>query len=533
MTYDREEWRRPWPAPVRPGSGPTVVPPSEPSAPLGSGSTATSLAEPAPAAPEPADAGPEPADAEPADAGPEPTDRGAADRTEPDRTEPDRTGPDRTEELGASAVAVPIERHPQPPPESWDEASAGPGSPAGSVRPPDTTGTVDAPERPRRGRGLLAVALAALLGAVLGTVLTLTYLELRADREVDEGIAPPTEEARDDPVEDGPASVPVTVEATSVVPAVAEAVTPSVVVVDIPVDDEDAVLGRRASLGSGVIYRSDGYILTNEHVVRGSDQVRVRLADGELLDAEVVGRDDLNDLAVVRVEASGLPAITFRDTETEPIVVGETVIAIGSPFGLDASVTTGIVSALNREIDLPEDPEAGGRLVIPSLIQTDAAINPGNSGGALVDTEGRLIGINTAILSATGANQGVGFAVNVRQALVSADQLIEQGFVRHPLLGVGGNDVSPQVAERLGLDSARGAVIENVQEETGAADADLRPGDVIVGVDGAPIATMSQLVAEVRGRQPGDEVELAIIRDGDELSVTVVLSERPRSDADG
>jgi S1-C subfamily serine protease len=507
VTYDREEWRRPWPAPVRPDSGPTVVPPSEPSATLGTGSTASSLAEPAPAGPEPA-----------ADGGPEPNDPGAA---------------DRTEEVEASAVAVPIERHPQPPPESWDEASAGPGSPAGSVRPPDTTGTVDAPQRPRRDRGLLAVALAALLGAVLGTVLTLAYLELRGDRELDEGIAPPTEEARDTPVEDGPASVPVTVEATSVVPAVAEAVTPSVVVVDIPVDEEEVALGRRASLGSGVIYRSDGYILTNEHVVRGSDQVRVRLADGELLDAEVIGRDELNDLAVVRVEASGLPAITFRDTEAEPIVVGETVIAIGSPFGLDASVTSGIVSALNREIDLPEDPEAGGRLVIPSLIQTDAAINPGNSGGALVDTEGRLIGINTAILSATGANQGVGFAVNVRQALVSADQLIEQGFVRHPLLGVGGVDVSPEVAERLGLDSARGAVIENVQEETGAADADLRPGDVIVGVDGTPIATMSQLVAEVRGRQPGDEVELAILRDGDELSVTVVLSERPRSDADG
>jgi serine protease Do len=187
--------------------------------------------------------------------------------------------------------------------------------------------------------------------------------------------------------------------------------------------------------------------------------VQVRLADGEVLDAEVVGRDELNDLAVLRVEATGLPAIAFRDPDQEPLVVGETVVAIGSPFGLDASVTTGIISALNREIDLPEEADAGGRLVIPSLIQTDAAINPGNSGGALVDTQGRLIGINTAILSASGANQGVGFAVNVRQALVSADQLIELGFVRHPLLGVGGDDISPEMAEQLGLDSARGAVI--------------------------------------------------------------------------
>jgi S1-C subfamily serine protease len=477
VTYDREEWRRPWPAPARP----TSAPPLEPAVAPSTGSTAAPLA-----ADEPSQRLPEP------------------------------------------ATPAAIERHPQPPPESWDERSAGPGSPAGSVRPPDTTGTVDAPQRPRRGRGLLAVALAALFGAVLGTVLTLAFLELRADDATDEGTPLTTEEPRDEPAEDEPASLPVTAGAASVVPAVAEAITPSVVRVDVPIDATDGALGVRASLGSGVIYRSDGYILTNDHVVRDSDQVQVRLADGEVLDAEVVGRDELNDLAVLRVEATGLPAIAFRDPDQEPLVVGETVVAIGSPFGLDASVTTGIISALNREIDLPEEADAGGRLVIPSLIQTDAAINPGNSGGALVDTQGRLIGINTAILSASGANQGVGFAVNVRQALVSADQLIELGFVRHPLLGVGGDDISPEMAEQLGLDSARGAVIRNVQDQTGAADADLRPGDVIVGLDGEPIATMSQLVAEVRGRQPGDEVELAIIRGGDELTVTVVLSERPR-----
>jgi S1-C subfamily serine protease len=476
VTYDRDEWRRPWPAPVLPVGASSVA------------GTATVQTDAAPTPSEPAEA---------------PT------------------------EEPAEAAAPSIERHPQPPPESWDERSAGPGSPAGSVRPPDTTGTVDAPERSRRGRGLLAVTLAALLGAIVGTVLTLAYLELRDGDDSQDGASLGIGEATDAPG-DEPASVPVTAGATSVVPAVAEAVTPSVVRVDIPLDAVQGVTGARPSLGSGVIYRSDGYILTNEHVVRGSDQVRVRLANGDVLNAEVVGRDELNDLAVIRVEATGLPAITFRDPDRDPLVVGETVVAIGSPFGLDATVTTGIISALDREIDLPEDPEAGGRLVIPSLVQTDAAINPGNSGGALVDTEGRLIGINTAILSASGANQGVGFAVSVRQALVSADQLIEQGFVRHPLLGVAGQDVSPEIADEFGLDSARGAVVESVQDGTGAADADLRVGDVIVGVDGDPIATMSQLVAEVRGRQPGDEVELAIVRDGEELTVTVELSERPR-----
>jgi S1-C subfamily serine protease len=474
VSYDREEWRRPWPTPAGPSpasnasAAPTAAPPSEPAAPT----------EPPPGAVDPA----------------------------------------------------PIERHPQPPPASWDEASAGPGSPAGSVRPPDTTGTVDAPARPRRARGVLAVALAALLGAVLGTVLTLAFLELRGGTGLGDGTSLSTEEARDDPESDEPSSVPVVSEPTNVVPAVAEAVTPSVVRVDIPVES-DGLLQGRASLGSGVIYRSDGYILTNEHVVRGSDEVRVRLANGDVLSAEVIGRDELNDLAVVRVEATGLPAITFRDPD-EPLVVGETVVAIGSPFGLDASVTTGIISALNRQIDLPEEADGAGRLVIPSVIQTDAAINPGNSGGALVDAQGRLIGINTAIFSASGANQGVGFAVPASQALVSADQLIELGYVRHPLLGVAGNDVTPELAETFGLDTARGAVVDSVQDDTGAADADLRPGDVIIGVDGEPIATMAQLVAAVRGRQPGDEVELTIIRGGDEVTVSVVLSERPR-DGDG
>jgi S1-C subfamily serine protease len=165
---------------------------------------------------------------------------------------------------------------------------------------------------------------------------------------------------------------------------------------------------------------------------------------------------------------------------------------------------------------------------IPAVIQTDAAINPGNSGGALVDAQGRLIGINTAILSRTGGNQGVGFAVPGEQAVVSADQIIEQGFVRHPLLGISGIDVSPEVAEQFGLEASRGAVVEGVQEGTGAADSGIRSGDIITEVDGEPLATMAQLVAEVRSRAPGDVVELTIVRDGDELELSVTLSERPR-----
>jgi S1-C subfamily serine protease len=283
--------------------------------------------------------------------------------------------------------------------------------------------------------------------------------------------------------------------------------------------------GQQGGMGSGVIYRSDGYILTNNHVVGDASEVVVRLASGDVFEGEVVGTDPLNDLAVVHIETDGLPAINLRGDD-ESLRIGETVVAIGSPFGLDGTVTTGIVSGLNR--DLPAGEEDGAGLVIPSVIQTDAAINPGNSGGALVDGVGRLIGINTAIFTRTGSSSGVGFAVPVGQAVSSADQIIAQGFVRHSLLGVSGLDVTPEIADEFGLDAPRGAIVEAVQDGTGAADAGMQSGDIIIAVDGEPLTTMSQLVAEVRSRAPGDEVALTVVRDGDELELEVVLSERPR-----
>jgi S1-C subfamily serine protease len=483
VTYDRDEWRRPWrpeEGPGRPGvaAGPTVADGGEPDTESRHAVDAGHGAE-----------GAHGADTGPGEVGASPTG-------------------------GVDTDTTPITRFPQPPPESWDVTSAGPGSPAGSVRPPDTTGTVDAPvKRERRGRGFLLPLLAALLGAAIGTGITLAVL--LPDEQGTGTVTAPAIEVNGD--------------AGSVVPAVAQAVTPSVVRIDVVGGAAANPLGGPGvtpALGSGVIYRSDGYILTNHHVVDGAEEVRVRLSSGDILDAEVVGSDQLNDLAVLRVERTGLPAINVR-SEDEPLVVGETVIAIGSPFGLDASVTTGIISALNREIAVDEA-EEGGRLVIPSVIQTDAAINPGNSGGALVDARGQLVGINTAILTRSGASQGVGFAVSAEQAIASAVQLIEEGFVRHPLLGIAGIDVTPEVAEEFGLEASRGAVVDSVQEGTGADEAGMRSGDIIVGIDGEPLATMSELVAEVRRRAPGDVLTLTIIRDGEELDVEVTLGERPR-----
>jgi S1-C subfamily serine protease len=423
-----------------------------------------------------------------------------------------------TDEPARSTIA----RFPQPPPTGWGEATAGPGSPAGSVRPPDTVGTVDAPATRRRRP--LGVLLGALIGAVLGTLGTLAVTgtlpgltELTAEA--------PTEAPSPDRVA-APTIEPLS--EASIVPAVAEAVTPSVVRIDVRSGDNGVGPAGRAGLGSGVIYRSDGYIITNHHVIEGATSVEVRLANGDVLEAEIIGSDELNDIAVVKVDAEGLPAINLRPVEEEPLLVGETVIAIGSPFGLDASVTAGVLSALNREIRLDEQNPGEGVQTIPSILQTDAAINPGNSGGALVDAQGRLVGINTAILTRSGASQGVGFAVGVEQAMSSASQLIEQGFVRHPLLGIAGTDVSAEVAEELGLPAPRGAIIESVQPDTGASNVDLRPGDVIVSVDGERLATMSELVAEVRRRAPGDEVLLEIFRDGETFEVAVELGERPR-----
>ncbi len=468
MAYDRDEWRTPWRVAETPAD-PARVPPT------------------------------------------------GADPTGVDPTGADPIGAGETP---ASATA-PITRFPQPPPAGWDPTTGGPGSPPGSVRPPDTTGTHDAPAVPRRGRLVLLATVCSLVGALIGGGLVVATtsagsgVPLVGDSGAS-GDSAPTIEI------DGES-------AAGVVPGVAEAVLPSVVSIDVPGIGGGPLGGGggQGALGSGVVYRSEGFILTNAHVVGDAEDVNVRLASGDILAAEVVGTDVLNDLAVLEVELDegvSLPAINLRSEDD--LVVGESVIAIGSPFGLDGSVTTGIVSGLNRDLTVGEEDGAG--LTIPAVIQTDAAINPGNSGGALVDISGRLIGINTAILTRSGGNQGVGFAVPVGQAIASADQIIEQGFVRHPLLGISGLDVSPEIAEEFGLDAPRGAVVDSVQPDTGAEEAGVEPGDIIVQVDGEPLATMSQLVGEVRSRAPGDVIELTIIRDDSEVEVEVELSERPR-----
>ncbi|MBA3373743.1 MAG: trypsin-like peptidase domain-containing protein [Euzebyaceae bacterium] len=298
------------------------------------------------------------------------------------------------------------------------------------------------------------------------------------------------------------------------VEAVAEAVLPAVVQIELR--RGDAQEAQASGNGSGVIYRSDGHILTNNHVVAQADGLRVKFADGEMARARVVGTDPLTDLAVVKVDSRGLPAIRIGDNDS--LRVGALAVAIGSPFGLEGSVTAGVVSALNRPISV------GDGIRLPDVIQTDAPINPGNSGGALVDADGRLIGINSAILTAgSPANAGVGFAIPANIVVDVADELIENGEVVYPLLGVTQTEEAASGQEAPG----DGAVVGGVEAGGPADEGGLEAGDVITRLDDTPITSFDDLILAIRQRDVGDTVRVTYRRGGDEQTAEVTLVERP------
>ena len=268
------------------------------------------------------------------------------------------------------------------------------------------------------------------------------------------------------------------------------------------------------SLGSGVIVDADkGLILTNHHVVAQADEITVLLEDGRQFSAELVGSDEDSDIAVLKIEVEGLSEIDFGDSEI--LEVGDYVLAVGNPFGLGHTVTSGIVSAKGRSglgIENYED-----------FIQTDAAINRGNSGGALVNLQGELIGINTAILGPGGGNAGIGFAIPSRIVRGVMSQILEFGEVARGLLGIQGQAVDADIAESFGLKEVRGAIITLVQEDSSARKAGLKEDDVIVAVDGRGVDDFQDLRNTVGLRRPGDTVELTIIRDGRTQKLSATL----------
>jgi serine protease Do len=280
-------------------------------------------------------------------------------------------------------------------------------------------------------------------------------------------------------------------------------------------------------IGSGVIYRDDGYIVTNNHVVEGATDLSVAFADGTTEPAEVVGRDPRTEMGVIRVDRNDLPAAKFN--EDEDLVVGQLAVAIGSPSGFESTVTSGVISGIGREFPAEftgGDPAATSALT--DLIQTDAAISPGNSGGALADRDGEIIGINVAYLppSETGA-VNIGFAIPSDTVISVADQLIETGEVSSAYLGVGTTDLSPEDAERFGLPVESGAIVEQVEPGSGADAAGVRSGDIIVQLGDDPIENTGDLFGALRDYQPGDTVELTVVRDGEEQTLDVTLGERP------
>jgi serine protease Do len=272
-------------------------------------------------------------------------------------------------------------------------------------------------------------------------------------------------------------------------------------------------------IGSGVIIRKEGYIVTNEHVIKESDVIKVHLNDKRILEAELVGSDPLTDIALIKIDADNLPVLKLGNSDDA--LVGEWVLAVGSPLSLNSTVTAGIVSAKGRQIGIIDD--AYG---VENFIQTDAVINPGNSGGALVNIKGELIGINTAIATKTGLYQGYGFAVPVNIARSVSESLIEYGQVVRGYIGVTIKDLDITYAKAVGLPSADGVLVEDLTANGAAREAGLKEGDVLLEIDGRPLAQRGDLQAYISTKKPGDRVKVSLFRSGSKMTKEVVLRSR-------
>ena len=278
---------------------------------------------------------------------------------------------------------------------------------------------------------------------------------------------------------------------------------------------EQAPTRPRQSVGSGVIINAnEGYVLTNHHVINNANEITVTLADGREFTAELIGSDEGTDVALLQVDADNLHELRLGDSDS--VEVGDFVVAIGNPFGLGQTVTSGIVSALGR---------SGLNIDYEDFIQTDASINPGNSGGALIDFNGNLIGINTAIIAPSGGNVGIGFAIPAKIAKGIVTQLVEFGGVKRGVLGVMITTVTPALAEALDLNVENGALINQVVEDSAAQAAGLQAGDVVIAVDGAPIDTAGDLRNRIGLKRVNDDVNLNIIRDGKQKTINAKVGE--------
>jgi serine protease DegQ len=274
---------------------------------------------------------------------------------------------------------------------------------------------------------------------------------------------------------------------------------------------------RREGLGSGVIVNEHGYILTNHHVIESVDQIEVALADSRKVRARVVGTDPDTDLAVLKIELEKLPSISFAPPEQ--LRVGDVVLAIGNPFGVGQTVTLGIVSGLGRS--------QLGITTFENFIQTDAAINPGNSGGALVDAGGNLVGINTAIYSQTGGSMGIGYAIPVSIARQVMEQIVQKGSVTRGWIGVGVQDITPELAQSFNLSASHGVLITQVARDSPADHAGIKPGDVLLTVNGRTVADTTTMLNLIAALPPGQKATIKLTRNQAEAELTVTIGRRP------
>jgi serine protease Do len=274
-------------------------------------------------------------------------------------------------------------------------------------------------------------------------------------------------------------------------------------------------VSRQGGMGSGVIIRKDGVIVTNNHVVGDATQVSVKLADGRRLSGKVLGTDPTVDVAIVKIDGSDFPVAALADSDQ--LEVGQSAIAIGNPLGFERTVTRGVVSAVNRTV---------GDSQLDGLIQTDASINPGNSGGPLLDSSGRVIGINTLVVRASGAS-GLGFAVPINNARYVADQVLTKGHVTHVMMGVSIGDITPEIAQRFNLSLTRGALVAGILEGSPADRAGLKDGDVITKVDGVQVSGSGDVRRQIRGKNPGDTLSVQLRRGDQSQTFNVRLEEAP------
>jgi serine protease DegQ len=282
-------------------------------------------------------------------------------------------------------------------------------------------------------------------------------------------------------------------------------------------DPPDAGPQRREGLGSGVIVSEDGYILTAHHVIESVDQIEIALSDSRKVRARVVGTDPETDLAVLKIELEKLPSITFAPPEQ--LRVGDVVLAIGNPFGVGQTVTLGIVSGLGRS--------RLGITTFENFIQTDAAINPGNSGGALVDAGGSLVGINTLIYSRTGGSMGIGYAIPVSIARQVMEQIVQKGSVTRGWIGVGLQDITPELAQSFQLPASRGVLITQVERGSPADKGGIRPGDILVAVNDRPVADSVTMLNLIAALPPGQRAVIKLARNQSQTDVTVTIGRRP------